>query len=435
MASQLLRSLSLDGTPLTAGVPDSFLKDHAALDCAMREAAMRFALKLQRDQQLHPGRLAPIGLAQTVQEALALGLHCNRSLTPPTAADAAHSTPNMSGTPSPALTFFASPAGSDSAGSGSQQAPFASIARALDAVRTARRRPTISTASRDEHAPATVFLRAGRYHLQTPIEITPELSFLTIASFAGEEVVLSGGMVLPISGWTRAWQESERGDDERVPIWAASLAGVGLDSLPGLRLNGERVTLARYPNSDPERDMYPKGWISARGAAWHVSPPGPQPTFVTTSEPSYAPLERNVYQRHMVGVGGPCSIFSPAVSYWCSEHPSSACTKVPDGSAAGQPAARFGLPPAGLTVSDVGGQKTLPHSPYSNSSGRMAGATLTAWRPGHWFNYRWRIAGYNATLNTSSFVFGEGGYQGGQQAVDAAEDFYIEGIIEELPPE
>ena len=35
-------------------------------------------------------------------------------------------------------------------------------------------------------------------------------------------------------------------------VWVASLAGTGITSVPGLRLNGGRMIRARYPNGNPE---------------------------------------------------------------------------------------------------------------------------------------------------------------------------------------
>ena len=46
----------------------------------------------------------------------------------------------------------------------------------------------------------------------------------------------------------------------------ADVGGFGLPSIPGLRLDGERVQLARHPNGDPERQgkhTFPSGWTPA----------------------------------------------------------------------------------------------------------------------------------------------------------------------------
>ena len=418
------RSFALDGTPLIGGVPEQHLLRHASLDCGMRASAMQFAVELQRKYGA-PGRFGAGGYVAVVHEALALASLCNQSVhdaAPPVPVPAPTPTPAPSPQPAQAfaVTVFVAPTGSDIANTGSQASPFRTVPRALAAVAAARA-ATVAGPLGSDHA-AAVYLRAGRYHLTQPIEVTPDLSYVTVAGFKGEQAVISGGAVLRLTEW-----EQHNRTASGTTVWAAKLvpgeAAERLQSMPGLRLNGRRVTLARYPNSDPERDVYPTGWISAQGQQWQAAPAGPAPRFITNAEPSYEPLRRGVYQRHMVGAGGPCSIFNPAVSYWCSEHPSSACPSIPDNSSAGQAPAWYGRPPVGLDVKDIKGKPTLPNAPYSNSTGRMAGATLTAWRPGHWFNYRWSLKGYDAASN--QFRFGQGGYQGGQKQVMAASQTQI----------
>ena len=46
-------------------------------------------------------------------------------------------------------------------------------------------------------------------------------------------------------------------------VYVASLAGAGLlpSGVPALRVDGRRSTRARYPNANPERDLFPTGWI------------------------------------------------------------------------------------------------------------------------------------------------------------------------------
>ena len=39
-------------------------------------------------------------------------------------------------------------------------------------------------------------------------------------------------------------------------VWAASLAHLGVTSVPGLRLNNKRLVRARFPNADPETDGF-----------------------------------------------------------------------------------------------------------------------------------------------------------------------------------
>jgi hypothetical protein len=78
-------------------------------------------------------------------------------------------------------TIFVSPGGSDSSGDGSEDAPFASPARALQASRAA-----------PSGGPNTIMLRQGVYFVPTALVLTSQDSGLTIQSMPGEEAWLSG---------------------------------------------------------------------------------------------------------------------------------------------------------------------------------------------------------------------------------------------------
>ncbi len=61
---------------------------------------------------------------------------------------------------------------------------------------------------------------------------------------------------------------------------------------------------------------------------------------------------------------------------------------------------------SGITVDKT----ILPHLPYS---GNISQAVFSAWRgDGEWFNWFWQLSAYNRVTNT--FVFGPGGFQGGE---------------------
>ena len=61
----------------------------------------------------------------------------------------------------------------------------------------------------------------------------------------------------------------------------------------------------------------------------------------------------------------------------------------------------------------------LPRAPYASGA---KGAIVQAWRPGHWFNYMWEAESWSA----STIHLGRGGYQGGQQGVEGAEEWFVE---------
>ena len=134
-------------------------------------------------------------------------------------------------------TFYVSPAGSDDA-AGTQDHPFATLARAREAVR--------------EHKQAaggavTVLVREGTHYLAEPLVFGPgdsgsEDGVITYAAYPGEQPVLSGGR--RIAGEWRPYKDG---------IWMCSLpeATGGLD-FDQLFVNGRRVHRARFPNYDAE---------------------------------------------------------------------------------------------------------------------------------------------------------------------------------------
>ena len=122
------------------------------------------------------------------------------------------------------------PNGSDRA-AGTQAAPFATLARARDAVRELRRQRAKGS--------LTVLVRGGVYRLDGPIEFTPEDSGTpegrtVYAAWPGERPVLSGGRV--IEGF-------KAGGDG---VWRA---GVGEFRFEQLYVDGRRAVRARTPNA------------------------------------------------------------------------------------------------------------------------------------------------------------------------------------------
>jgi len=134
--------------------------------------------------------------------------------------------------PATAREVHVAPSGSD-ANPGTRARPFATLERARDAVRAARRE-----APRE---PVTVWLRSGTYHLPRTLVFGPEDSGasgapVTWAGWPGERPVVSGG--LRIEGWRR----------EPGGFWSAP-APRGL-FFRQLWVNGSRATRARWPNEN-----------------------------------------------------------------------------------------------------------------------------------------------------------------------------------------
>ena len=145
-----------------------------ALDCGLRLLAYNYSTQLFEDGDAH----------SLVFDALRLGSDCGQPPPLPRAR-----TPAAAAQQPSVPTFFISPQGSDAA-DGSLAAPFASLARGLEA-------------SRAGAAPALLYLRAGTYFQPSPLLLTAEDSGLTISSYPGDaSPVISGGQLLPALSWS-----------------------------------------------------------------------------------------------------------------------------------------------------------------------------------------------------------------------------------------
>ena len=114
--------------------------------------------------------------------------------------------------------------------------PFATLPRALKAVREARQHGAV-----ESRQTATVFLCGGTYFVEAPIVLTPEDSNLLLMACPGTTPVLSGGR--PITGWKEVSVEGKK-------LWAADVPDVrdGKWLFRELWVNGRRATRARQPN-------------------------------------------------------------------------------------------------------------------------------------------------------------------------------------------
>jgi hypothetical protein len=111
---------------------------------------------------------------------------------------------------------------------------------------------------------------------------------------------------------------------------AASFPAGGITSL---RTDGRRATRARYPNANPEVDLFPKGYIT-KPTHWvaPVYPPNnpasktcnnSDATLCGPSKTLTIPVDgkewHGMYQNFTVGYGGACDVYDPPVSPWCSQ--------------------------------------------------------------------------------------------------------------------
>lgn len=163
--------------------------------------------------------------------------------------------------------IYVAPDGNDVAGTGARNAPFASLARALESVQQDQARRVVTV----------VEMRDGVYQVDQTAKLTGAQNVL-VRSAPGAKVVLTGGRTLanfaPLADAARASKivadASERFDESvRKKIFVSHLRQAGVSDfgqmrnrgygladkvacVPSLYLGGESQTLARWPNDGEE---------------------------------------------------------------------------------------------------------------------------------------------------------------------------------------
>src|SRR5688572_2288625 len=137
-----------------------------------------------------------------------------------------------------ALTIYVAPDGNDAwSGRGEKRdgtnGPKATITAALETTRVARRAQAAVDGA--TALPVEIRLRNGRYQLKNTLTITPAEANLTMAAYANERPVVSGGM--PVTGWRKVSDGPAR--------WEAKVPEAYFRSL---FINGQRKQRARTPN-------------------------------------------------------------------------------------------------------------------------------------------------------------------------------------------
>lgn len=180
------------------------------------------------------------------------------------AADAAPERHGLPPAPEAGRLLFVAPDGSDAA-DGSEAHPFATLARARDAVRDIRRGGTLPKGG------VKILLRGGRYSVPTTFTLGPEDSGepgspISYAAFPGEKPVLDGGIEVadfhPVDdpAALRRIPETAHGkvvvadlggrlpEDARQPQKPFGTCVNGDKTVRDLYLAGEPLQLARHPN-------------------------------------------------------------------------------------------------------------------------------------------------------------------------------------------
>ena len=133
--------------------------------------------------------------------------------------------------------------GSDSAGTGTEAAPFASLAAAQRAL------PTTRTSTAEY---CTVLVQTGTYYLGSTLELGPAESNTAWQPVPGADVTLSGGIPIPAA----SFQPSSAGPK----ILAADVSALNLTTITPLGSGGPAnrlfvddapMTWARYPDAPP----------------------------------------------------------------------------------------------------------------------------------------------------------------------------------------
>ena len=203
-------------------------------------------------------------------------------------------------------------------------------------------------------------------------------------------------------------------------IWVADLASLPSGSQPSmtaLHINGHRATLARFPNANPEFDIFPKGYIM--DANWLPPLPGPvwNETLTIDLRPlGLADMGAGVYINYTVGIGGNAARYANSRSFWASRdfgpqsyQPTATCDRWEE---------MHLRSPSGLDTST-----SLVNSPYANISQLI----VRTWRESHWYSWMFPVGEQIG----SKFIFNGGGFQGGEGCDNAAE-YFVQGVLEEL---
>ena len=206
-------------------------------------------------------------------------------------------------------------------------------------------------------------------------------------------------------------------------VWVADLSALPAGApptMPALHVNGHRATLARFPNANPEIDIFPKGYISA-AKAWLPPVPGPvanETYTVDLAKLGLADPGRGVYINYTIGIGGNADRYTPPRAYWASadfgprspEQPTATCNRWDE---------MHLRSPSGIDTGD-----SLVNGPYANTEQMV----VRTWRTAHWYSWMWSAQALPAP---NQFVFTAGGHQGGEGS-DSGAEYWVQGLLEEL---
>ena len=134
--------------------------------------------------------------------------------------------------------FYVSPLGNDASSGLSPKSAFATLDAAIKAMAA-------------DAAAATTYVLDGTHYLNgTSVALTRANSNNTITAYPGANPVISGGTPVPVSAWSI----------DSSGIWTAQLSTSNVEQLV---VDGQRQTLARFPNKVPNNPIH-GGWLWAQ---------------------------------------------------------------------------------------------------------------------------------------------------------------------------
>jgi hypothetical protein len=368
--SSLIAAASAQYGPDPKGVPADFM-------CGWRQLSYDYATSLRPDD------------AALISEALELGTYCGTGSSVARVAERRFVVPTASMAPAdpdvPVL-FVDAARGSDAA-DGSSEHPLRNIQTAIER-------------GRGTAAARRVVVRTGTHYLPAPLQLTAADSNLTLAG-EGNATWISGGVPLGALAWEK---------EKAARVWSADIGALGLDALATLRVDGRRLSPARWPNADPEREFWPVGYMTSKPADWMppAIPAKPNPaTVVNVTSPN---RDWDAYfSNYRGGINGTCAIYDPPFSFWCQSQPFSA----------GCGGCFTWNIPAGLHAAPLAKR---PHYEHADDM------QMLAWRKAHWANWAFEVASLDQ--KGGEVTFGRGGFQGARGGPGS--DWFVQNILAEL---
>jgi hypothetical protein len=315
-------------------------------------------------------------------------------------------------------TVFVDPAkGTDAdTTTGEEAAPFATIPKALAALRKAP-------------GPRTMILRGGVHYLQETLELTSADAGLTMSGYPSgeEEAWISGGELLPELTWTKVAGDKHGAYVAELPAGATPVVA-GLQTLAP----HTRVTRARYPNGNPE--LCTDCWIGGSPKLWHkdLSCIGKAEVVYKNlvdcdakhQLPDGTPCKNDSgmwdsYNTYSNGHGGCCSPWSgndsphgPMGNYFCGNSSAGGWVGFDDPR---QGNSAQGLSPALPVGFDFDPEQHPDLAEWSETS--WPGAIMHVWRAQGWFVNMFEIAkkaGNSVDFAKTEGGWVKGGWQGGR---------------------